>query len=52
MNDYEMLCECGRAYVTENAYPPLKKLIADTVPSNREGGVAYKLREILKEISL
>ena len=47
MNDYEMLAECGRAYVPENAYPPLKKLIGRTVPSNTEGGVLIKLREIL-----
>ncbi len=47
MNDYEMLSECGRAYVTENAYPPLKKLIGKTVPSNTEGGVILKLKEIL-----
>ena len=49
MNDYEMLCECGRAYVPENAYPPLKKLVGRTVPSNREGGVLQKIEEILKE---
>lgn len=49
MNDYEMLVECGRAFVPENAYPPLKKLIGRTVPSNREGGVLKKLREILAE---
>ncbi len=49
MNDYEMLTECGRAYVPENAYPPLKKLIGRTVPSNAEGGVLIKLREMLEE---
>lgn len=48
MNDYEMLLECGRAYVTENAYPPLKKLIGRTVPSNRDGGVIKKIKEILE----
>ncbi len=47
MNDYEMLLECGKSYVTENAYPPLKKIIRRTVPSNREGGVIAKLKEIL-----
>ncbi len=49
MNDYEMLLECGRAYVTENAYPPLKKIIRRTVPSNAQGGVIAKLKELLKE---
>lgn len=49
MNDYEMLCECGNAFVTENAYPPLKKLIPRTVPANTEGGVLQKIKEIIKE---
>ncbi len=47
MNDYEMLLECGSAYVTENAYPPLKKLIPNVVPSNNEGGVLLTLKKIL-----
>lgn len=47
MNDYEMLLECGSAYVTGNAYPPLKKLIRNTVPPNTEGGVLKKINEIL-----
>lgn len=49
MNDYEMLLECGKAYVPENAYPPLKKLFPDTVPSNAEGGVMQKLKELLRQ---
>lgn len=49
MNDLEMLLECGRAFVPENGYPPLKKLIGHTVPSNREGGVLRKIEEILSE---
>ena len=49
MNDYEMLLECGEAYVTENAYPPLKELIPRTVPSNCDGGVLTKLKEILAQ---
>lgn len=49
MNDYEMLAECGRAYVPENAYPPLKKLIGRIVPSNGEGGVLQKIHELLEE---
>ena len=52
MNDYEMLLECGKAFVTENAYPPLKKLIRSTVPANTEGGVLIKLKEIIKEREL
>lgn len=48
MNDYEMLLECGHAYVPENAYPPLKRLIRATIPPNGEGGVITKLKEILK----
>lgn len=47
MNDYEMLLECGSAFVTENAYPPLKKLIQNVVPANTEGGVLSKIKEIL-----
>ena len=50
MNDYEMLEECGRAYVPENAYPPLKKLIGRVIPANTEGGVLQKLREIVQEL--
>lgn len=50
MNDYEMLTECGRAYVPENAYPPLKKLIGRTIPSNDKGGVIVKLKEIVAEL--
>ncbi len=52
MNDFEMLAECGRAYVPENAYPPLKKLIGRTVPANTEGGVLAKIKEILSENSV
>ena len=49
MNDFEMLLECGEAYVPENAYPPLREQIGRTVPPNTEGGVLAKLREILQE---
>mgnify|MGYP006066775227 CR=1 FL=1 len=50
MNDFEMLCECGSAYVPENAYPPLKKLIGRVIPPNTEGGVLQKLRAIIDEL--
>ena len=50
MNDYEMLSSCGRAFVTENAYPPLKKIIGETIPANTEGGDILKLKEIAEEI--
>ena len=50
MNDYEMLTECGRAYVPENAYPPLKKLVGRTIPANTEGGVLQKIKEIIEEL--
>ena len=46
MNDYEMLLECGKAFVTDNAYPPLKKLIQNVVPANTKGGVLLKIKEI------
>ena len=49
MNDYEMLLECGRAYVTENAYPPLKDLVGQTVPANVEHGVIWQIQKILAE---
>lgn len=48
MNDYEMLLECGAAYVPENAYPPLKAKFPSTA-SNNEGGVVRKLREMLDQ---
>ncbi len=47
MNDYEMLAECGAAYVPENGYPPLKEMVGRPIPSNTEGGVLRKLRELL-----
>lgn len=48
MNDYGMLMECGRAFVPENAYEPLKEQIGQTVPSNDDNGVILKIRELLK----
>ena len=50
MNDFEMLCECGNAYVPQNAYPPLKKLVVRVIPPNTEGGVLIKLKEIIREL--
>lgn len=50
MNDYELLAECGHPFVTENAYPALKKVFQNTVPSNREGGVVKKIKEIIQSI--
>ncbi len=47
MNDFEMLSECGTAYVPENAYPPLKERIGRVIPANDDGGVVLKLRELL-----
>jgi len=47
MNDYDMLLECGMPFVTENAYPPLKEAIGNIVPSNAEGGVITKIKELL-----
>ena len=49
MNDYEMLLECGYPYVPENAYPPLKRMFRNHIPSNEEGGVLTKLKEIIKK---
>lgn len=46
MNDYEMLLASGSAYVTANAYPPLKALIGEEIPSNADFGVIRKLKEI------
>ena len=47
MNDYEMLKESGHPYVTANAYPPLKALIGEEIPSNAEFGVIRKMKEII-----
>ena len=46
MNDYEMLIECAHPYVPENAYPPLKKLIGGSIPSNAEGGALTAMERI------
>ncbi len=48
MNDYEMLAASGHPYVTANAYPPLKELIGEVIPSNAEFGVIQKLKDIIK----
>lgn len=47
MNDLEMLKESGSPYVTANAYPPLKELIGEVIPSNAEFGVIQKIKEII-----
>ncbi len=47
MNDYEMLSASGKAYVTANAYPPLKERIGEVIPSNAEFGVITKLKQLL-----
>ncbi len=52
MNDYEMLSECGSAFVAESGYPPLIRLIGRTVPSPEEGGVLRKLKEFLETDTL
>ncbi len=48
MNDYEMLCAAGKAYVTANAFPLLKQKIGEEIPSNAQYGVIQKLGELLK----
>ncbi|MDE7158214.1 MAG: HAD family hydrolase [Clostridiales bacterium] len=50
MNDYEMLLACEEAYVPENGYPLLIEKIGNTIPSNAEGGVIAKIKELIKEI--
>lgn len=47
MNDYEMLTVSGHPYVTANAYPPLKQLIGEEIPSNAEFGVIKKIKELI-----
>lgn len=47
MNDYEMLCVSGHPYVTANAYPPLKAIIGEEIPSNADFGVITKLKELI-----
>lgn len=47
MNDYEMLKESGLPFVTANAYPPLKELIGEQIPSNADFGVIKKIKELI-----
>ena len=48
MNDYEMLCAAGKAYVTANAFPKLIETgVGEIIPSNRDNGVIKKLGEFL-----
>ena len=48
MNDFEMLVECGTAYVPANAYPPLKEQFP-VIAANEAGGVLVKIKEILSQ---
>ncbi|MCM1438573.1 MAG: Cof-type HAD-IIB family hydrolase [Roseburia sp.] len=47
MNDCEMLEASGHPYVTANAYPPLKRLIGEEIPSNADFGVITKIKELI-----
>ncbi len=47
MNDLEMLEASGKAFVTANAYPPLKARIGEVIESNAEFGVIKKLKELI-----
>ncbi|MDE7380078.1 MAG: Cof-type HAD-IIB family hydrolase, partial [Clostridia bacterium] len=47
MNDYEMLVASGQPYVTANAFPKLKSLVGEEIPSNADFGVIMKLKEII-----
>lgn len=47
MNDYEMLSVSGHPYVTANAYPPLKAIIGEEIPSNADFGVIKKIKELI-----
>lgn len=47
MNDMEMLEKSGHPYVTANAYPPLKELIGEEIPSNADFGVIKKIKELI-----
>ena len=48
MNDYEMLCAAGKAYVPANAFPALKEKIGEEIGSNRENSVIKKIGEIMQ----
>lgn len=48
MNDYEMLCAAGKAFVTANAFPALKEKIGEEIGSNRENSVIKKIGEIMQ----
>lgn len=47
MNDYEMLAASGHPYVTANAYPQLKNIIGEEIPSNADFGVITKIKELI-----
>lgn len=48
MNDYEMLCTCGKPFVTANAFAGLKKTFKTEIPSNADYGVIKRLKEHLQ----
>ncbi|MBO5525507.1 MAG: HAD family hydrolase [Clostridia bacterium] len=50
MNDFEMLQECGQAFVPENAYHTILETFPNHIPSAREFGTIQKCKEILKSL--
>ncbi len=50
MNDYEMLLECGRPFVPENAFPLLKERFHSVVPPHTEGGVITQIKQLIREL--
>ena len=48
MNDYEMLCAAGKAYIPENAFPKLKESgVGEIIGPHRELSVIKKIGEIM-----
>lgn len=50
MNDYEMLSECGTAYVPSNGYCTMREAFKQHIPSNAEGGTLRQLKLILEKL--
>lgn len=50
MNDYEMLLECGQAFVPESGYHTMLETFPNHIPSFEQFGTIQKCKEILKSL--
>jgi hydroxymethylpyrimidine pyrophosphatase-like HAD family hydrolase len=49
MNDLQLFSCCAHTFAPENAYPPIKALATEIIPSNRERGVPKTLQKLFDQ---